>query len=237
MNDTADRRPLLVEIIGPAAAGKTSLLHALCSADDKIRAGLDIGRIRFLSTLVGRVGPLLPIWVRDHRHDRWFSKRELKSIAFVDAWYRNIQEGGSADRSAVVFDHGPLYRLSRLREFGPEIARSERFERWWRASRERWMDALDLVVWLDAPDGVLLERVQARGHRYLDATPSREDKDQFLARYRGAFAKIFERGAAEGPRMLRFRSDQRSVGDIAGEVLDAFASESTRAVPHGGSYG
>jgi thymidylate kinase len=98
------------------------------------------------------------------------------------------------------------------------------------------MDALDLVVWLDAPDGVLLDRVQARGHRYLDTTSSREQRDQFLARYREAFAKTFEQEAADGPKILRFRSDQRSVGEIASDVLDALASEHTRALRHGGSY-
>jgi ABC-type proline/glycine betaine transport system ATPase subunit len=35
-------RPLLVEIMGPAAAGKTSLVRALCSAI-KVRAGLGSG--------------------------------------------------------------------------------------------------------------------------------------------------------------------------------------------------
>jgi energy-coupling factor transporter ATP-binding protein EcfA2 len=237
MTGTSSGRPLLVEIIGPAGAGKTTLLRTLCSADSGIRAGLDIGRLRFLTALVGKVGPLVPIWVRDHRHDRWFNRRELRSIAFVEAWYRAMEEEGSADLSARVFDHGPLYRLSRLKAFGPDITRSEPFQRWWRVSRERWMGALDLIVWLDAPDDVLLQRVEERGHQYLDATPSGEGKKEFLARYRGVFAEILEHGAAKGPRTLRLRSDERSVEEIADEVLDALASTSARAVPSGGSVG
>jgi ABC-type branched-subunit amino acid transport system ATPase component len=59
----------LVEVIGPAAVGKTTLLRALCSTDEKIHAGLGIGRIRFSRALLGRAGPFLPVWVVDHRHD------------------------------------------------------------------------------------------------------------------------------------------------------------------------
>jgi hypothetical protein len=232
MNGTRSGRPLAVEIIGPAAAGKTSLLRVLCSTDDKIRAGLDIERLRSSSALVRKVGPFLPIWALRHRHDRWFNRREMKSITFLEVWYRELEQRGSTDVLAVVFDHGPLYRLARLKEFGPEITRSEPFERWWHDRRDRWMDALDLVVWLDASDKVLLQRVQDRGHKYLDATPSGEDKHEFLARYRGAIAEILEEGSADRrPRLLRFRSDQRSVGEIADEVLAAFAPEPTGTVP------
>lgn len=235
MKGMGDRRPLLVEIIGPAAAGKTSLLRVLCSMDDEIRAGLDIGRLRSFSTLVRRVGPFVPVWVLDRRQHRWFNRKELKSIVFLEAWYQELEQRGSTDVFAAVFDHGPLYRLARLREFGPDITRSEPFERWWRACRDRWLEALDLVVWLDASDGVLLQRVQDRGHQYLDATPSGEDKHEFLARYRKAFAEVLEQGAAQRPRMLHFRSDQRSLDEIAGEVLAAFAPEPTGTVPRDGS--
>ena len=237
MNGTGNRGALLVEIIGPAAAGKTSLLRALCSKDEKIRAGSGMRRVRFLGVLIRNVARFLPVWVRYPLRDRWFDWPELRSIAFVDAWDREMEERGSSDLVTIVLDHGPLYRLARLREFGPKITRSRPFERWWHASRDRWMEALDLVVWLDAPDEVLLGRIQERGHQYLDATPSRERKREFLARYRGVFAEILERGTAERPRILRIRSDERSVSEITSEVLDALISESTRAGPTEGRNG
>lgn len=225
-------RPLLVEIMGPAAAGKTSLVRALCSADQGIRAGLEIGRARFSGALVGKVGPLLPVWVLDHRDDRWFNRREIKSITFLQAWYRELEQQGSNDIIATIFDHGPVFRLARLKEFGPEITRSATFERWWLACRERWMDVLDLIIWVDAPDEILLQRVAERGHGYLDTASSGEDKHEFLARYRRAFAEILEQGSSNRPNVLRFRSDRRSVVEIADEVLAAIRAEPTPVLRH-----
>jgi hypothetical protein len=231
MNGKGRRRPLVVEIMGPAAAGKTSLVRALCATDDRIRAGLAIGPVRFSTAFVRKVVPLVPVWAIDHRNDRWFNRREMKSIAFLEAWHRELEERRPYGVAATIFDHGPVFRLARLREFGPEIARSDTFERWWVASRDRWMDTLDLLVWLDAPDEVLLQRVGERGHGYLDAA-SGEDKHEFLARYRRIFAEIVDRGSMDRPRLLRIRSDQRPVGKIAEDVLAAFAAvELPGAVP------
>jgi hypothetical protein len=222
--ETSERRPLLVEIMGPAAVGKTSLVRTLRSKDDRIRAGLDVSRTRWFPSLVGKVASLLPVWVLGYRRDRWFTWNELKSIAFLDAWYRASQRQTSPDALVTVIDHGPIYRLARLREFGPAVARSEPFQRWWRASLDAWLNALDIVVWLDAPDAVLLRRVEERGHWFLSDDRPSEDKREFLARYRRAFAETFEMGAGDESRIIRLRSDKYSPTEMADEVLTALGS-------------
>jgi thymidylate kinase len=81
--------------------------------------------------------------------------------------------------------------------------------------------ALDLVVMLDAPDEVLLQRVDQRGHWFLDGNHPQEEKVEFLARYRRAFAEILE---GDAPIVLRFRTDVMPVGTIASEVLSVIGS-------------
>jgi hypothetical protein len=223
-HETAQRRPLLIEVMGPAAVGKTSLVRTLRSKDDRIRAGLDVPRTRWFPLLAGKVATLLPVWVLRYRRDRWFTWNELKSIAFLDAWYRASQRQTFPDALATVIDHGPVYRLARLREFGPAIVRSEPFQRWWRASLDGWLNALDVVVWLDAPDEVLLRRVDQRGHWFLSDDRPSEDKREFLARYRRSFAETFDMGTGGEPRVIRLRSDQYSLTEMADEVLTALGS-------------
>ena len=132
---------------------------------------------------------------------------------------------------ATIFDHGPVFRLARLKEFGPEITRSATFERWWVGCRERWMDVLDLIIWVDALTRSS-SRVAGRAHGYLDTAPSGEDKHEFLARYRRAFTEILEQGSSNRPNVLRFRSDRRSVVEIADEVLAAIRAEPTPILRH-----
>ena len=178
---------LVVEVIGPAAAGKTTLVRALSSNDAGIRVGVDVGMLRYVVGFVRTIGSWMPRWVANHRRDRWFTWRETKSMVFLDAWYPALERQRGRSASVTVLDHGAFYRLARLREFGPQIAHSEAFERWWKASLDRWMKSIDVVVWLDGSDEVLLRRVEHRGHRKLASITSDEAKREFLARYRRAF--------------------------------------------------
>lgn len=232
-HEAAERRPLLIEVMGPAAVGKTSLVRTLRSKDDRIRAGLDVPRTRWFPLLAGKVATLLPVWVLRYRRDRWFTWNELKSIAFLDAWYRASQRQTFPDALATVIDHGPVYRLARLREFGPSIVRSEPFQRWWRASLDGWLNALDIVVWLDAPDVILLRRVEERGHWFLSEDRPNADKREFLARYRRAFTETFGMGTGHEPRVIRLRSDQYSLTEMADEVLTALGSAEARSGSEG----
>jgi hypothetical protein len=218
---TTERRPLVVEVMGPAAAGKTSLVRTLCARDDRIQAGFDVPRIRWFPLVVRRVAHLLPAWLLRYRRDRWFTWNELKSMAFLDVWLRAAQRQSSTAAVATLLDHGPVYRLARLREFGPAVTKSERFQRWWHASLDGWLNTLDIVVSLDAPDTVLLRRVEERGHWYLSADRPEEEKAEFLTRFRRAFAETLETGTAAMPRFLHVRSDQRTLDEIADEVSAA----------------
>lgn len=221
---------LLLEIMGPAAAGKTTLLRALCSQDEKVRAGLDLEKAEYLRPLLSKLAVFLPVWALHHRRDRWLDRREMRSIARLETWSQALERSTTTQESVAVFDHGPLYRLARLREFGPELTDSEPFERWWRGSLTQWLKALDIVVMLEAPDAVLLQRVDERGHWFLSGDHPRGEKDEFLARYRRAFAEILE-GTGDTPRVLRFRSDQTSVETIAAEVLTVIASMRSKSEP------
>ncbi len=225
MNDvTTERRALVVEVMGPALSGKTSLVRSLRARDDRIRAGFDVPRIRWFPFVVAKVAGLLPAWLLHYRRDRWFTWNEMKSMAFLDAWLRAARRQRPAAAVTTVLDHGPVYRLARLREFGPAVTRSERFQRWWRASLEGWLSALDLVVSLEAPDVTLLGRAKERGHWYLSAGHREEEKEEFLARFRTAFAQTLEAGTADMPRVLHVRSDQHTPDEIADEVSAVLGS-------------
>jgi len=219
--------PLLIEIMGPAAAGKSTLLRALCAKDARIRAGLDLRKVEYVLPSLRRLGVFLPLWFMHHPRDRWLDRREMRSIARLETWSKALDTTPIASGAVAVFDHGPLYRLARLREFGPALTRSQAFERWWRNSLTRWSSALDIIVMLEAPDAVLLQRVDERGHWFLSGDLPAGDKHEFLDRYRRAFDTIMnEVDASPGatPIVLRLASGEMPVDAIAAEVLLAIAS-------------
>ena len=221
--------PLLVEIMGPAAAGKTTLVQTLCAEDAGIRAGLGLRKAAYVGPLFRRLVVFLPVWALHYRRDRWLDRREMRSIARLETWSRAL-ERPITHTDVAVFDHGPLYRLARLREFGPALIQSRSFDRWWRRSSAHWLEALDMVVLLEASDEALLHRVDQRGHWFLSGDHSEREKQAFLARYRRSFAGILQDVDAR-PTILRFRSDESPVDAIASEVLEAIASMRSASDP------
>jgi hypothetical protein len=219
--------PILVELMGPAETGKTTLLRELQRQDGKIGAGLDLPKVEYAHRLLRRLGVFAPMWALQRHRDRWLDRREMQSIARLETWSRALERNGTAP-AVTVFDHGPLYRLARLQEFGPALTRSEPFRRWWRASLAWWLDALDLVVRLDASDAVILRRARERGHWYLSADRAVADKEAFLASYRMALDAIVD-GEGNQPTVVRFDSGAMAPESIATEVLRAI--EQLRSEP------
>ena len=226
---TSGTRPIVVEIMGPAAAGKTTLIRMLCTDDQQIRSGIDVASFRSAAVFTAKATSFFPVWFLRRPRGRWFTWREVKSLAFLDLWYREVEHGRPKGALAVLLDHGPLYRLAALREFGPQIAHTERFERWWFAALDRWREAVDIIVWLDAPDELLLERVERRGHWYLSADHSIEEKHDFLGRYREALTGMLEGFATGGPTVIRFATERTSSREIADRVLEALAARRSEA--------
>ncbi|HVF07818.1 MAG TPA: hypothetical protein VNC60_04495, partial [Actinomycetota bacterium] len=209
---------MLIEIMGPAAVGKSTLVRELCARDESVSAGIGLAKLAYVGPTARRLGAFLAVWLRLRPRGRWLDRREMRSVARLETWSRAIARTRIGPASVVVFDHGPWYRLARLRAFGPALTKTEPFVRWWQDSLARWSEHLDIVVMLDAADDVLLRRVDDRGHWFLGRDIPPADKVRFLARYREAFDEVVD-DAADGPTIVRLRADEMSAGALATEVF------------------
>jgi shikimate kinase len=212
----------VIELIGPAGAGKTSVLRALVQRSSGVQPGIEISRQGQLPFVVRNSASLLPLFLGEYRHSRWFSRRESRSMAYLTAWQRALRRRGPDDAGIVVFDHGPLYRLALLREFGPDLRQSGRYRRWWRESFEAWVGTLDAVVWLDATTDVLLMRVRGRDSWHPIKEKSEAEASAYLRAHRVALERIIDEAAATRPLdVLRFDTAREPAEEIAHQVLES----------------
>jgi len=211
-------RARAIELVGPAAAGKSTLYRALAARSPHVHPGVPFGGLGHVRLGLRHGVRFLPAWLASR--DRWLDEKELRSLAYVVGWAEAL-EAGAPDGTLAVFDHGPLFRLARLRAFGPRLVASAAFERWAEAALARWAKLLDAVVWLDAPDALLAARIEGRAERHRMQGSAAADTERFLARYRTGYeALLGELAAAGGPKPIRVDTSRERPDAIAARLLD-----------------
>ncbi len=152
--------------------------------------------------------------------DRAFTWAETRSMLYVGAWQRSLTRNTYRGR-VVLFDHGPVYRLAVLREFGPRVVNDAGFRRWWRHAMDVWSQKLDLVVWLDAPNEELMQRIIHRSQSHACKSLGQLEAYSLLDRYRQALGETLS--AMQHTRqlkILRIASNQMAPEQILHAVID-----------------
>ena len=205
-----------IELVGPAASGKSTLYRALSAQCAAVSPGVPFGGLGHVRLGLRHATLLLPAWLASR--DRWLSEKELRSLNYVVGWAEGVERAPHGD--LAVFDHGPIFRLARLRSFGPRLVESAAYRRWEHQAIERWARLLDAVVWLEAPDALLTERIDARGEPHRMKGGEAGETKRFLDRYRASYAALLaELAAAGAPAPIRVDTSRQAPGAIAAELL------------------
>jgi hypothetical protein len=219
-----------VEIVGPAGAGKTALLRTL-SREPHIRAGVRINRARYFLDLVGHAVVLLPPaleLLRQGPASLWSGMLHLVRLRTLPSVVA-IAMADDAGR-VVLLDEGPMFSLGRLSVFQHANHGTSPLARQWRSELDRWTTLLDAVVWVDAADPVLIERIRTRrkSHRVKSGTSG--EVVGFLDRYRQAYGEVLSALRASGRvRVIEINTTTVPIDTAASRVL----AELERLAPPG----
>ncbi len=221
-NTNGPRRARIVELVGLAGAGKTTLAGVLGQRDENVRlaADLAVSRLAHAPVFFANLVPLLPIILRRSPASRGFTWEEIKAIVYLKAWPARLRRAAARNGTVILLDHGALFKLATLNAFGPEKLKDERFEGWWQDMFTKWAGLLDMVIWLDAPDSELVERINRREQRHAVKGSSEQAAVAFLARYRQSYEQILAGlSAHQGPTVLSFDTSRHSMEQIADQLL------------------
>jgi hypothetical protein len=122
----------------------------------------------------------------------------------------------------IVFDQGPFYTLVRLQKAAQATEISPTFRHWWDAKLQLWADTLDVLVMLDAPDGVLVNPIDQRPKSHaLKGRPHETARESLIrerALYEAVAAQIQSRSDV---RVVRYDTSRESIDVIAVQIMGA----------------
>lgn len=218
-------RPLRLELVGPAGAGKSTLSVSLVTQLQGVHR--EIWGLPVLPLLLDGA-QLIPTFTGLWLHSRSPLWHETRHMVRLRTLQRALRRKGSDDNEVLVFDEGPIFALAWLRGFGHETFRQQPSAEWWRKAFRDWASLMDAVVVLDAPDPVLAARIRARAHphevkEYPDAEIAR-----WMARFRQALEWVLTGMAGFGaPAVVRLSSQEEPADQIAERVVHQL-----RGMPH-----
>ncbi|MFZ2407587.1 MAG: AAA family ATPase [Methylobacter sp.] len=213
---------LIMEIVGPAGAGKTTILSALSKHNENIQPVYGFRHKRYIPLYVKHAFLLLPFILLQYVKGRWFGLREINRMIRLKATRQILEHQVANGELLILLDQGPIYTLSVLAGFGSKNTKNQDFVRWWENTLQEWATTLNLIIWLDAPDEVLLERIQTRNKQHLVKEKSNQEAVDFLAQFRTVYKQTIEKLTLNGSsQVISYDTNQCSMNSIVETLLPA----------------
>ena len=223
-NGRESRTARVIEIIGPAGAGKTTLCQMLVRHTEIVRLENfpDVRKATDAPFFILNGLQLIPGLIRIyHPNSRQLTRREFAWMSILNGWSAILRRETNDGDKVIILDQGPLYLFAEMRVFGPEYLRQNSAERFWQNLYDRWMTTLSMVVYLDATDEVLFDRIRSRQQEHIVKTEPSTVVYKFLDRYRAEYAYLLSIFTANmgNLKVLRCDSGKQSLQDIANQLL------------------
>jgi len=205
--------------MGLAGAGKSTVFEALLARDPTILETPTLRDKRYSAVVAANTISAAATLVRRRAIDLDDPKEQVRMMMYVQALPRVLPQLGTPGDSAIVFDQGPLFLLTRH-----NIGEEKRLSAWWNRMVDTWSPLLDIVVVLDAPDDLLRERINTRDKWHALKGADGSSAVDALRVTRQIYARTLEAVAARpggGPEVLRFDTSLLSADEIAEAILSA----------------
>lgn len=223
-NSTIHDRSIVVEVIGLAGAGKSTITNALGRVDPTILCEFipNVRDVRLAPFFVSNILPLIPLLIHTIGNgDRYLNRRELAWMAMLNGWPNLLERQKASGCHAIVIDQGPIFLIATLLEFGPRGLRYSALEGWWDKIINNWKQALNLVIWLDARDEILTARIRNRDQDHPVKYKTDQEIRAFLELYRRIYFEVMNRLLIDNPRMhiLHIDTSDMTVDEVVNRIF------------------
>jgi len=219
--------PRIVELVGVAGAGKTTLAKALSQSSKRIIHGHHpyFRKVEHIPFFAWNTLLMMPTFIHLYASYgiKCLTSREVAWMVILHGWHHVLRRQASNDGSIIVMDQGPVSIMAELSVIDPKCLQSQAAKKWWENTIKGWIDALDLLIWLDASDPTLIKRVRTRDQWHLIKDQQDREALDFNTSYRSTYNSLLSALTADGrgPQVIEINTGRESLDTVMDKVLVA----------------
>lgn len=225
------QRGSIVEIVGPAGAGKSTLFKALLKIDPRIigEEPPPIWNHSYFQFYIRNMGRLFPLLVHlPKREYKAISRRNLVYMINLTGWYDLLNKKAELVKNVILLDQGPIFMMAYSSIFGPINSQSSRFYEWRTNVDLQWAHTLNAIIYLDTSNEALISRNRSRQDHEIKHISGKSDAEarDFLERYRNAYKQIINRFTTSNDqlRVIWIDTEQNSMAVTIDRVISEIDS-------------
>ncbi len=214
--------PQVIELIGPAGAGKTGLLRAIGKLAPAVRTGVRLDRVRTMPVVAWHAVALTPATLDMFFMDARWLWSGLRHLWRLRAFPSELERARGSGHQTILLDEGPVFSLGRLSVFHRAHEGSGWLARAWCTEVARWKEILTGVILVDADNEVLARRIRDRPKQHPVKNTGDSEIYEFLDSYRAVYRDIVSRLTAGGRvQILELDTTTRPFDQIAADIVTA----------------
>lgn len=214
-------RAVIVELVGPAGAGKSTLAEGVSASDTTIRSGLSLWGLPRMDLICSTLAlaPTIAAAALGGGQSR-LRPGEIAQMIRLGALRRAVRREAQRHR-VILLDEGPVFALSWLDVFfkrnGDRVPAA-----WRRRVVADWALLLDVVVFIDASDSTLVQRIRTREKEHKVKGLPDEEIHGFSEGFRAAFDRVIAELAKAGHLIVdALNTDRAPVEQNASRLVEA----------------
>jgi deoxyadenosine/deoxycytidine kinase len=224
MLDNSEEPVRILEIIGPAGAGKSTLAHLLSQKNQikLIHTAPYYRRVKDFPFFAINTLETLPTIIQLYfgSHCQRLKPWEVAWMVTLHGWH-HILRHETARNLTLVLDEGPIYHMAYLQIYGSGVINSSPAEAWWNKIYKQWSKTLTLLVLLDASDTTLIKRIRMRETVHGVKTKGDDYAFEFLSNLRKKYDYLIARLLSEETQLkvLRFDTQKIPLDQICTDIV------------------
>jgi len=208
---------VIIEISGMPGAGKTTTYNRMQVENMDARFGHRLSIYRNMGHTAFEILKLIPLYLSLGLGDEFISRSKL--LLYLKMLGRELELQQYAGEKPLIYEYGPLSLQVFILAVGSSFQPGKSLESWIGKSIFQWSGLLSGIVWLDADDATLVERIKSRvnqDHRLKTSTEAK--RKEFLEGTRIAYEQVIAGYEKNGIPVLRLSTQNETIDETRAKI-------------------